>query len=65
MTDSERTNVKIPGGCPDGFWALANCNAAARLGFCSLVTKSDTRVVATEDGIATVAGPARLAVDRG
>ena len=53
----------IPGGCLDGFWALANCNAAAKLGLCSLTTATDDRIVTVEDGIATVSRSRPLGQD--
>jgi hypothetical protein len=54
VADGEK--VVIPGGCPDGFWSLANCERAAGFGLCSMVTKTDGRVVTMGNGVATVTG---------
>lgn len=33
----------IQDGCPDGFWSRKNCENAARLGLCSMITIVDNR----------------------
>jgi hypothetical protein len=57
VPNSEKPKVVIRGGCPDGFWALSNCDRAAQLGLCSVVTRVDNRVVTTDGGITTVTRP--------
>jgi hypothetical protein len=49
--------VKIPGGCPDGFWSLTNCDKAAQLGLCSVSTRTDDRIVTVDDEVAAVTRP--------
>lgn len=57
MRSSEKARDVIQGGCPDGFWARANCDRAAQLALCSMVTRTDNRVIATDDGVTTVTRP--------
>lgn len=61
MRNREKPNVVIRGGCPDGFWALANCERAAQLGLCSVVTRTDNRIVTTDGKNATVTRPTNQA----
>lgn len=47
LTDRPDPPAVTKEACPDGFWALANCERAAQMGLCSVVTRTDGRIVTT------------------